>query len=147
MPLSVGSMRENRQNDLDIKEADVKVIVCGGRDLLTGIFCLLPSTGSTTNYQRPGIHCIVSGCAPGADTFALEWSKKWVFGLRLFPADWKRHGRAAGPIRNQEMLDAGPDLVIAFPGGRGTADMVRRAKSSRSPCNRDRDRRPSACLS
>jgi hypothetical protein len=46
-----------------------------------------------------------------------------------FPADWKRHGKSAGPLRNQEMLDAAPDLVIAFPGGRGTADMVRRAKS------------------
>src|SRR5690606_30354012 len=50
-----------------------------------------------------------------------------------YPADWRRHGRAAGPIRNQEMADAGADLCIAFPGGRGTADMVRRARAAGIP--------------
>jgi hypothetical protein len=48
-----------------------------------------------------------------------------------FPADWDTHGRAAGPIRNQRMLDVGkPDFVIAFPGGHGTANMVRKAKAA-----------------
>ena len=42
-----------------------------------------------------------------------------------FPAEWKKHGKAAGPIRNRKMLQDGkPDLVLAFPGGRGTANMV-----------------------
>jgi hypothetical protein len=46
-------------------------------------------------------------------------------------ADWNTHGRAAGPIRNQRMLDeVKPELVVAFPGGRGTADMVRRAREA-----------------
>lgn len=49
---------------------------------------------------------------------------------RIF-ADWKTHGRAAGPIRNQRMIDEWkPTLVIAFAGGRGTADMIRRAKAA-----------------
>lgn len=40
------------------------------------------------------------------------------------PADWKRHGRGAGPIRNRAMLKTwSPDIVIAYPGGNGTADM------------------------
>lgn len=43
------------------------------------------------------------------------------------PADWKRHGRAAGPIRNQKMLEEKPEMVVAFPGGKGTADMVKKA--------------------
>jgi hypothetical protein len=48
----------------------------------------------------------------------------------IYPADWTRHGKAAGPKRNQLMLDKEkPDLVIAFPGGKGTADMVARAKA------------------
>jgi hypothetical protein len=47
------------------------------------------------------------------------------------PADWKAHGRAAGPIRNQRMIDEHrPELVVAAPGGRGTADMVRRARAA-----------------
>ena len=51
--------------------------------------------------------------------------------IELFPADWKVRGRAAGHIRNQQMLDEGrPHLVVAFPGGRGTADMVRRARAA-----------------
>lgn len=47
-------------------------------------------------------------------------------------ADWKKHKKAAGPIRNQLMLDSEIEhieecLLVAFPGGKGTADMVRRA--------------------
>jgi hypothetical protein len=53
-------------------------------------------------------------------------------------ADWEKLGRSAGPIRNQAMLDEGrPDLVVAFPGHHGTADMVRRARAAgvmRRPC-------------
>jgi hypothetical protein len=45
--------------------------------------------------------------------------------------DWKTHGKAGGPIRNQMMLDDyKPQVVIAFPGGSGTADMVRRAHAT-----------------
>jgi len=52
----------------------------------------------------------------------------------VFLANWRTHGKAAGPIRNQQMLDEGrPHLVVAFPGGTGTADMVRRAKAAGVP--------------
>lgn len=47
------------------------------------------------------------------------------------PADWKTHGKRAGSIRNQKMIDDyHPQLVVAFPGGAGTADMVRRARAA-----------------
>ena len=50
---------------------------------------------------------------------------------RDFLPDWEKHGRAAGPIRNKLMLDEGrPDLVVAFPGGRGTANMVKQASAA-----------------
>jgi hypothetical protein len=49
--------------------------------------------------------------------------------IRTFSADWDKLGAAAGPVRNQKMLVEGrPDLVVAFPGGKGTADMVRRSE-------------------
>jgi hypothetical protein len=65
---------------------------------------------------------------------AGEWADVFGVPFRIFPANWKKHGRAAGPMRNQQMLDEGkPDLVIAFPGGSGTADMVRRAKAAGVP--------------
>ena len=108
----------------------MKAIVCGGRNFNDRDFLFATLDKIDNELPRPGIHCIISGCAPGADTLALEWSRKWDLVCGFFPADWKRHGRAAGPIRNQKMLNAGPDLVIAFPGGAGTADMVNRARAA-----------------
>jgi hypothetical protein len=58
-----------------------------------------------------------------------EQSKPDIKHVEMKP-DWKRHGPAAGPMRNQRMLDWGPDLVVAFAGGKGTADMVRRARAA-----------------
>jgi hypothetical protein len=74
---------------------------------------------------------VIAGGARGADTLAVQEARarKPPIPVRVYPADWRRHGKAAGPIRNQQMLDEGaPDLVLAFPGGGGTADMVRRAR-------------------
>jgi UDP-N-acetylmuramoylalanine-D-glutamate ligase len=50
--------------------------------------------------------------------------------MSIYPAKWDLHGKSAGPIRNQQMLDTGVDLVIAFPGGKGTAHMVSIAKKA-----------------
>lgn len=72
---------------------------------------------------------IIHGDAKGADRAAGLWASSVGAGVWPFPADWKTHGKAAGPIRNKQMLDEGePDLVIAFPGGAGTANMVKQAK-------------------
>jgi hypothetical protein len=48
-------------------------------------------------------------------------------------ANWRKYGPAAGPIRNQQMLDWGPDLVVAFAGGTGTAGMVALARAAGVP--------------
>ena len=75
------------------------------------------------------IEHVISGHASGADQMAEMWADENRIPLSIDPADWSRHGKSAGPIRNQQMLDEGkPDLVVAFPGGAGTADMVRRAE-------------------
>jgi len=74
---------------------------------------------------------VIAGGARGADTIAAEWAVARDIPANVFMADWEGLGRKAGPIRNQRMLDEGkPDLVVAFPGGRGTADMVRRAREA-----------------
>ena len=58
-----------------------------------------------------------------------KWAKDNNMKLKVYPADWELHGKSAGPIRNQQMLIEGkPDLVLAFPGGKGTAHMVSIAK-------------------
>ena len=55
--------------------------------------------------------------------------------VEIHRADWQRHGRAAGPIRNQEMVDLGADLLVAYPlpEGRGTQDCIKRAVKAGIP--------------
>src|SRR5690348_8540698 len=61
---------------------------------------------------------IISGAARGVDTVALDWAVINWCPSEEYPADWDTHGKAAGPIRNKQMLEEGkPDLVVAFPGG------------------------------
>lgn len=116
-----------------------RILVCGGRDyadylrLATVLDDLCYTRGWITepsddgNYL-PRVH-IISGKARGADMLSIDWAVCRYCSWSEYPADWKQHGRKAGPIRNQYMLDHGkPDVVVAFPGGTGTNDMVRRAK-------------------
>jgi hypothetical protein len=70
---------------------------------------------------------VVSGGASGADAGGEAWAKKRGIPIKRFPADWKTHGRAAGPIRNRQMAEYA-DAVVLFPGGRGTDSMRREAE-------------------
>lgn len=71
---------------------------------------------------------IIVGSRRGADGLAYIWAKDTKTPVKVYEAEWKLYDEAAGPLRNQQMLSAeNPDLVIAFPGGDGTADMVQRA--------------------
>lgn len=106
----------------------MRVLVCGGRDF-TDTALLYDTLDQLASVES--IDCIIEGDGKGADRIAGYWAKKHKVDLKLYPADWNTHGKAAGPLRNQRMLDEGrPDLVVAFPGGRGTGDMVRRAREA-----------------
>ena len=115
-----------------MSERTFAILVCGGRDYADRerVFSTLDrirADRASGRYVR-----IIEGGAFGADRLAQEWAIEHGMDLSTYAADWKKHGNAAGPIRNKQMLDDGkPDLVVAFPGGRGTADMVRRAKAAR----------------
>lgn len=111
----------------------MRVLVCGGRDFQdrASISMMLEPYRPANAAMDASEHVLILGGALGADTLAEQWADVWGVRKRVFPADWKTHGKAAGPLRNQRMLDEGkPDVVIAFPGGRGTADMVRRARAA-----------------
>jgi YspA, cpYpsA-related SLOG family len=76
----------------------------------------------------------MQGGARGADALAKDWAMTHPDIKRFeIKADWKRYGNAAGPIRNQRMLEWGPDLVVAFAGGTGTAGMVALARAAGVP--------------
>ena len=66
---------------------------------------------------------IVHGdCPTGADRIAAEFAEKYDIAVEAYPADWEKHGRAAGPIRNNEMVDRTAAVCLAFPkpNSRGT---------------------------
>ena len=97
----------------------VSVLVCGGRK-----FSGWPAVQRVLDRISPDI--IIHGAAAGADAMAGRYAQEYDIECREFPAEWKRYGRSAGYRRNQEMLDEGkPDLVVAFPGGPGTQNMVK----------------------
>lgn len=72
---------------------------------------------------------VVGDCPTGVDAITREAVKTWGLHVEVHEAHWKRLGRAAGPERNGRMVAAGAIRLLAFPGGNGTADCVRQARS------------------
>ena len=71
---------------------------------------------------------VVSGAARGVDVLGEQWASDNRIRLSRFPASWHKHGKAAGPIRNQEMADYADALVAIWDGeSRGTKDMIDKA--------------------
>ena len=95
------------------------------------------------------VHLVLHGGARGADAAIARAADQLGWSVIALPAAWERHGRAAGPIRNRELLQLAiaeamahtsalastSVLVLAFPGGSGTASLVQQARrmASRSP--------------
>lgn len=103
----------------------MRVVVCGGRDYgdRDALFDALDAI-----HRESPITALAHGGAKGADALAGFWAASSGIWTEEFRADWDAHGRAAGPIRNGKMLrEFKPDLVVAAPGGRGTADCCRQA--------------------
>lgn len=100
-----------------------RVLVCGGREYTDReyVFFVLDSLK---------IDAIIQGGANGADFCARCWAKIRGVSCIDVEANWRLHGKSAGPIRNAEMLTHKPDYVLAFPGGRGTQNMIDLAKAA-----------------
>lgn len=106
----------------------MRVLVCGSRNC-TGTAFVYRELDAL--HRRLMISTVIEGDQRGVDRMAGFWARRNKIDNLKFPADWVKFGKAAGPIRNQRMLDEGrPDLVIAFPGGIGTAGMVRLAEAA-----------------
>lgn len=97
----------------------MRILVCGSRHF--NDYKLLKETLDVYNISE-----IISGAARGADTLARLYGQDMGIPVLEFPALWDKYGRAAGPIRNREMLKQRPDLVVGFihPDSRGTKDML-----------------------
>ena len=108
----------------------MRYLFCGSRDLSGSwrIWNALQDIVATQGLN----HTIVHGGARGADEITGYYAERFGFKVEVHAADWGTHGKAAGPIRNKEMLDSGIDAVYAFTTAtlaesKGTANMVAQA--------------------
>ena len=111
----------------------MRVLICGGRNIPASEVWFILDGG--LRAEVPGqITSIIHGAAPGVDRAAGEWAESEDIHVIEYPANWKKHGKAAGPIRNRKMLEEGkPDIVVALPGGRGTRNMKQQAEDAGIP--------------
>jgi len=119
----------------------MRVLVCGGRNFSSFEQRTWLYDGLNLLHEKATITEIIEGGAGGADLVAKNWAL-WrracgdPIKLTEVPAEWEKHGRGlkfsqknpAGMIRNNEMVKLRPDVVLATPGGRGTAHMIETAK-------------------
>ena len=113
-------------------EGQYTILVTGGRnyadtETFNIVLCYI--------YSKIQFTKIVHGGAQGADTLADLLGHCTNVPRSVYEADWKKYGKAAGMIRNREMLDKNEDLdlVVAFPGGKGTAGMIKLSKERNIP--------------
>ena len=111
----------------------MRIVVTGGR---YGNDEALVDRALSAIHRKHGItvlingRCKVRGQDSGFDHLSRQWAIRHGIEVEDYPADWSL-GRGAGPLRNQRMIDEGkPDNCVAFPGGDGTADMVRRCEAA-----------------
>lgn len=103
----------------------MKVLVCGDRNWSSWVMV------KRRLASLPSDTIVIHGAARGADTIGGEVAKSLGMPVDVYPAQWDKHGRAAGPIRNRQMLDQKPDIVIAFHNNieesKGTKDCLAEA--------------------
>jgi hypothetical protein len=89
----------------------VKVVIAGSRNLVVSARVI---SDELARFEGVGsITEVVSGAAPGVDKCGEDFARYHRLGLRCFPANWERHGKAAGPIRNKEMAEYA-DAALVF---------------------------------
>tara|TARA_B100000949_G_C14020656_1_gene341131 strand:+ start:298 stop:645 length:348 start_codon:yes stop_codon:yes gene_type:complete len=108
----------------------MKILVCGSREWTDKN----KIKKELSKYSKEDV--LIHGGCRGADKLAGEVGKELGMKIEVYYADWKTHGKKAGPLRNQQMLDEGkPDKVYAFhediDSSKGTKDMVNRAKKEK----------------
>jgi hypothetical protein len=109
----------------------MRYIVTGGRNYTDRVHVFAELNRVLVDEGIGPIEVVATGDATGVDDLVREWCRGHKVSYRRFAADWHAHGKSAGPRRNRRMLtEIKPGMVVAFPGGRGTADMVRAARGA-----------------
>lgn len=107
-------------------EAAEKIInsIVNDRKILEVVSGSCP-VGTPTHYEADRV-------VHGADGIGEQWAAKRGIHVRVFPADFKRLGRSAGPKRNKEMAEYGDELIAFYDGhSKGTGDMINKAHAEK----------------
>jgi len=102
----------------------VKYILAGGRN-----YALSNEDTDRLGGIKGEMTEVVTGGAKGADSDGEVWAELERIPVRRFPADWTKYGRAAGIVRNREMVEYA-DAAVVFPGGRGTESLYELARKA-----------------
>lgn len=114
----------------------MRLLVCGGRDFVDVPLLWRTLDAMQSRLPEPGITLVIDGASDdvtgpymGADYWAHQWALARGLTTVREHAKWSEQGKAAGPLRNREMMVRHrPDRVIAFPGKRGTANLIEQAE-------------------
>lgn len=99
----------------------MRILITGGRDFADQMLLYM---ALDRLHHKHIITLVIHGDARGADRLSGKWAVDRGIEVMACPPNWNRCRRGAGPVRNREMLALLPQLIVAFPGGTGTADMV-----------------------
>lgn len=116
----------------------MRILVTGGRDYANANVVQMSLDAV---HRKRGITLLIEGGALGADRLSRAWAISRKVPYVTEEAEWAKYGRAiAGKLRNGVMLAKHkPDVVVAFPGGSGTADMIAKAEAAGVPVWRVKD--------
>lgn len=106
----------------------MKVIIAGSRDI-TDYDTVVESMGDCSFDATE----IVSGCAKGVDTIGERIADNLDIPLKKFPANWDKHGKAAGPIRNRQMAEYADAAIVIHNGSKGSLNMIQQMKKLNKP--------------
>lgn len=110
----------------------MRILITGSRDWTDHVAIQKAITTHTLGQSKWRTTIVHGACPTGADLLAAEFALNEGFRVESYSADWSTHGRAAGPIRNQQMVDLGADICLAFPLGesRGTRHCMQAAEKA-----------------
>jgi hypothetical protein len=103
----------------------LRTIIAGCRDIFNGQY--VREAIAESGFEITEVVC---GGASGVDLLGKDWAEKHKIPVKMFPADWDKNGKAAGPIRNAEMANYAEALVAVWDEySKGTKDMIDKAKA------------------
>lgn len=109
----------------------MKVIIAGSRHMPFSMYPLIQQAVDKSGFNITEVVC---GMARGADMFGAKWAYENKIPVKKFPADWDKHRKAAGYIRNAEMAQyADAAIIFIWDGSSGSADMDRKMRILKKP--------------